>query len=161
MRDVRHFLRDIEVSESEEEINRKTAKSSYLRLQLGGTERSIFEAFYKNLFAACPDVTQHFASVDMERQYKILNAAVQRLLDFDPARGSEVLRDLAQQHSTLGLTRRHYEMFLEGLLKALEQGGVEAAHLTAWRKTLAPAIDFMCTCQGMPAGDDRSSRAGT
>jgi len=161
MRDVRHFLRDIEVTESEEEINRKTAKSSYLRLQLGGTDRSIFEACYKNLFAACPDVGQHFASVDMARQYKILNVAIQLLLDFDPARGSEALRDLAQQHTPLGLSRRHYDMFLEALLKALEQGGVEATHLTAWRKTLAPAIDFMCTCQGLPATDDRASRAGS
>jgi hypothetical protein len=34
-------------------------------------------------------------------------------------------------------------------MAALSQCGVEAEHLAAWRMTLAPAIDFMCTCQGL------------
>ena len=68
MRDVRHFLRDIEVSETEAERSQKVARLSYLRLQLAGTERAVFEAFYTNLFAACPDVATHFAAIDMERQ---------------------------------------------------------------------------------------------
>ena len=36
-------------------------------------------------------------------------------------------------------------------MAALSQCGVEAEQLAAWRRTLAPAIDFMCTCQGLSA----------
>ncbi len=151
MRDVRLFLSDIEVAESEDEMNRKVAKASYLRLQLAGTERAIFARFYSGLFAASPDVEQRFADIDMERQYKILNGAVQLLLDFNPERGCPRLRDLAVRHTPLGLTRRHYDLFLEGLLKAIEESGVDANQLDAWRKTITPAVEFMCACQGMPA----------
>jgi len=153
MRDVRDFLLDIEVAESEEEVNRRLANRSYLRLQVGGND--LFARFYENLFAMCPDVKASFAAVDMERQYQILNVAIQLLLDYDPTQGCAKLRDLAEKHSAYGLTRRHYELFLEALLRAMEDSGVhEPRVLTAWRKTLTPAIDFMCTCQGMSAPDD-------
>lgn len=151
MRDAHDFLLDIEVEETEDEINRKLANRSYLRLQLGGTQ--LFSRFYQNLFAVCPDVTARFTDVDMSRQYQILNKAIQLLLDFDPGQGCTKLRDLAERHSAYGLTRRHYELFLEALLAAMEQSGVRDHELVAWRKTLTPAIDFMCTCQGMSSAD--------
>jgi hemoglobin-like flavoprotein len=150
MRDVCQFLRDIEVAESEAEICRKAAKASYLRLQLAGTERALFARFYQILFAGCPEVKKRFAAIDMERQYKILNSAIQLLLEFDPERGSVPLRDLANRHSPFGLTRRHYNLFLESLLDAIEESGVDATQLAAWRRTMTPAVDFMCKCQGIP-----------
>ena len=160
MRDVSQFLRDIEVAESEVEINRKVAKASYLRLQLAGTERALFARFYKILFAACPGVEKRFAAIDMERQYKILNSAIQLLLDFNLERGSAPLRDLAVRHAPYGLTRRHYDLFLESLLKAIEESGVDARQLAAWRKTMMPAVDFMCSCQGMPTLADSTQTVG-
>ena len=56
MRDVRHYLREIEVMESREEANRKRTKAAYLRIQAGGVagEREFFEKFYANLFALLP-----------------------------------------------------------------------------------------------------------
>ena len=90
----------------------------------------------------------------MERQIKILTVAIQLLLDFDPALGSEKLRDLATRHAAFGLSRRHYDLFLEALLTAMEESGVNApGQLEAWRKTLTPAVEFMCECQGLPAPD--------
>ena len=148
MHDFRHFLRDIEVAESEDEINRKVAKASYLRLQLGGNERTLFARFYRNLFTVCPDVEERFAAIDMERQYRILNRAIQLLLDFNPAQGSEPLRELATQHTPFALNRRHYAMFLDMLVKTIEESGVnDTSQLAAWRKTLTPAVDFMWSCQ--------------
>jgi hemoglobin-like flavoprotein len=151
MRDVRLFLTDIDVAESEEEMSRKVAKASYLRMQLAGTERAIFARFYSTLFDALPDVKARFADLDMERQYKILNGAVQLLLDFSPERGCPRLRDLAVRHAPFGLTRHHYDLFLEGLLKAIEESGVDAGQLAAWQKTITPAVDFMCSCQRTPS----------
>ena len=151
MRDVRNFLRDIEVAETEEEVNRKIAKASYLRLQLGNTERTLFTRFYQNLFTVCPDVQGRFKAIDLDRQSKMLNRAIQLLLDFNSALGSEPLRDLAVRHAALGLTRPHYDAFVDVLVKTIEESGVDdPRQLTAWRKTLGPAIDFMWACQGTP-----------
>jgi serine/threonine protein kinase len=152
MRDVRNYLREIEVAESPVELHRKTAKASYLRLQSRGIEglRSFFEAFYRNLFEACPDVEAHFRPIDMERQYRILNNAVHVLLEFDPdAPGArEHVSALASKHAGLGLTRRHYELFLESLARTLAESQVcGEAELDAWRETLRPAIEFMGNCQ--------------
>jgi hemoglobin-like flavoprotein len=149
--DVCLFLRDLEVAESEDEISRKVAKASYLRLQLAGSERALFARFYQILLDACPEMKGRFATIDMDRQCKMVNGAIQLLLGFNPGRGSAPLRDLACRHAPFGLTRRHYDLFLEALLKALEESGADASQLLAWRKTMTPAIDFMCACQGIPA----------
>ena len=127
------------------------AKASYLRLQLAGTERAIFARFYSTLFAACPEVKGISRTSTWNVSDKILNGAVQLLLDFNPERGCARLRDLAVRHAPFGLTRHHYDLFLEGLLKAIEESGVDASQLAAWRKTITPAVDFMCSCQPTPA----------
>lgn len=147
MHEVHVILRNIEIAESDADVCRRAAVGSYVQLQKGGGERALFARFYQNLFTACPEVRARF-SINMERQYEILNDAIWHLLDFDPAKGSEPLRAIATQHARFGLTRRHYDLFLEGLLAALKQSGVhDPGKLAAWRRTLTPAIDFMCCCQ--------------
>ena len=152
MSDVRHYIREIQVPEPPHEVTRKKARAAYLRVQAGGVdgEREFFRKFYLNLFALCPDVEPHFRHVDMARQYQILNRAIHMLLEFRP--DSEVLRDplrqVARGHAKYGLTRRHYDLFLEALVKTLgECRGDDAACLEAWRETVAPALEFMWQCQ--------------
>jgi len=152
MSDVRDYVREIQVPEPPEEVSRKRTKAVYLRLQAGGVEgeRLFFEKFYQNLFALCPDVEPHFRHVDMARQYQILNRAIHLMLSFRPEGGAEhdQLRQVASSHARLGLTRRHYDLFLEALVKTLgECHGDEAACLEAWRQTVAPALEFMWQCQ--------------
>jgi hemoglobin-like flavoprotein len=152
MTDVRHFLRDVDIAESEEDRNRSIAKAIYLRLQTGEGGSEFFARFYKNLFERCPDVEAHFKATDMQRQHMMLNRAIQLLLDFNSARGSEQLRDLGASHGALGLSGRHYELFLEILVTTIEQSGTsDAEQLTAWRDTLARGVEFMRICQGESA----------
>jgi len=151
MRDVRHYLQEIEVAESTEEMHRTAARASYLRLQSRGIdgERALFQRFYANLFASCPDVEQHFRSIDMDRQYAVLNGAVHLLLEFHPASEREcaALKDLATRHAAFGLTRRHYELFLDALVQAVAAtAATDATEIEAWRQTLGPGIEFICTC---------------
>ena len=130
-------------------------------MQLGGSERELFANFYRKLFDVCPEVKEHFASIDMERQCQILNDAIHMLLDFQAERGNAPLRDLAARHKPFGLTRRHYDLFLTGLLEAIAESGIDAAHLAAWQKTLTPAVDFICSCLGVSGrGADRSRAVG-
>lgn len=151
MKVVRNLLREIEVAESEEELNRKCATSSYLRIQARGVEgeQEFFRVFYENLFEMAPDVKQHFRSIDMKHQYQVLNRAIHSLLDFRPEslRRRQELEHVASQHLRFGLTRRHYDLFVKSLLSTLRaQGETDEPTLEAWRRTVVRAIDFMWEC---------------
>jgi hemoglobin-like flavoprotein len=150
--DVRDLLREIEVSESPEERARKIATSSYVRLQAGGVEgeRQFYSRFYRNLFAAAPQLERYFESIDMARQYSMLNRAIHALLEFDPQspKAQAQMAEIAARHARLNLARQHYELFLQTLLKTLEEcGEQDPARLAAWRTTLAPGIDFIYECE--------------
>ena len=112
--------------------------------------RDLFDKFYKNLFSALPEVERHFHSIDMKRQYNILNRAIYTLLDFRPdsQAAQKQLEELALRHATLRLTRRHYEIFLDTLVKTIGEFGKDGPdQLAAWRCTLEPGIAFLATCQ--------------
>ena len=58
------------------------------------------------------------------------------------------LEDLALRHSTLRLTRRPYEIFLDTLVKTIEEFGKDGPdELAAWRCALEPGIAFLGKCQ--------------
>jgi serine/threonine protein kinase len=148
MRVVGKMLREIEIEESPEELHRKMAMTSYLRFQAMGEHR-FFGKFYANLFKAMPEVESYFHSIDMERQHRILNDAILILLDFRPdssiARAK--LEELESRHAKLGLTERHYGLFVDILVKTIEElDESEQAQLEAWRSALAPGLEFICKC---------------
>jgi serine/threonine protein kinase len=152
MTEVRDLLREIEVDESQAERDRKIATSCYVRIQAGGVdgERTFFARFYQNLFAAAKDVEQHFQSINMERQYQILNRTIHALLSFQfqSSGAREQLAKIASRHASLGLTRQHYDQFLETFVKTIEDlGESDQAKLAAWRATLKPGIDFLWQCE--------------
>jgi serine/threonine protein kinase len=149
MSDVGWFLSQIEIAETEVERAKRTAQSVYLRLQLGNKPREFFERFYENLFEASPGVQALFRRGSMDKQKEMLNRAVELLLKFDPACGCPDLRRLAAMHGTFQLTQRHYDEFLDVLVRTIEQTGVaDATESAAWRAAVNPAIEFMRTCQG-------------
>ncbi len=54
------------------------------------------------------------------------------------------LEVLAGRHANLGLTKRHYEVFVDALVQTIEElGENDPALLAAWRSALAPGIEFM------------------
>jgi hemoglobin-like flavoprotein len=154
MTDVRDLLREIEVSESVHERDRKIATASYVRIQAAGVEgeKAFFGRFYRNLFALAPEVERFFQAIDMERQYGMLNRAIHALLEFDPAspKAQAQLAEMAGRHAKLGLTRRHYDLFLQALLKAVEEFEPgDPARVAAWAGGIKPGIDFLWQCEEM------------
>ena len=127
------------------------AKRSYYRFQAPEWQHKLFDKFYKNLFSALPDVEGHFRSIDMKRQYSIVNRAIHILLEFSPDSSQEEkenLESLTKKHAALGLTRRHYEIFADTLVKTIgEFGQDDPDELNAWRYALEPAIAFIWKCQ--------------
>jgi serine/threonine protein kinase len=149
---VRDLLREIEIEESPEELHRKMAMTSYLRFQALGVEgeRKFFTKFYENLFTALPEVEVHFQSIDMERQHRILNGAIHTLLNFRPdsPEATKTLDLLAARHANLGITDRHYAIFLDALEQTIEELGEKDADLrAAWRAALLPGVEFMRKAQ--------------
>jgi serine/threonine protein kinase len=148
MAEVVRRLRDIEVAESPQERARKKATSGYLQiLSARGVkgEREFYNKFYRNLFSSADDIEAKFESLDMERQYKVLNLAIYWLLEFRPdsPNAARQLEQLAQRHKQLGLEPRHYDLFLEAFMKTLVDYEPDRERLDAWRATLAGGIEFM------------------
>jgi len=153
MRTASEILQDIEIAESPQERFQRMARVSYVRLQSGGRDRVFVERFYEGLFAACPDIKQHFENVEMSKQQALLNKAIQLLIDFDPVRGCDQLARLAGTHTRFALTKDHYDRFLEALMHTIEQVATNSPEeLEAWRASIAPALEFMRTCQGVAGG---------
>jgi serine/threonine protein kinase len=153
MHTASEILQDIEIAESPKEKIQRVARASYVRLQSGGRDRVFFERFYESLFAACPDIKKHFDNVEMAKQQALLNKAIQLLIDFDPAHGCDQLARLAGTHTRFALTKDHYDQFLEVLMQTIEQIGTNSPEeLEAWRASIAPAMEFMRTCQGVSGG---------
>lgn len=151
MSEVAARLRDIDVSESTSELMHRQATSSYLRLLAGsGTrgEREFFGKFYRNLFAGDPALEALFEPLDMERQYRALNLAIYRLLEFQPqsAKAKQQLEQIAERHAHLGLAPRHYDLFLDAFIKTLAEYEADPQRLQAWRAALADGIAFMTSC---------------
>jgi len=149
MTDVRNLIAEIEVEPDER--HRKIATASYLRLQANVQRlREFFRSFYGNFFESAGDLRGHFESIDMERQYNLLNQSIHTLLEFrsSSAGARNSMKELTTRHLRFGLTRSHYKLFVDTFVKTIEQFGVsDPAELTAWRESLQPGIDFMCLCQ--------------
>jgi serine/threonine protein kinase len=149
---VRDLLREIEIEETPEELHRKMAMASYLRFQALGVEgeRKFFTKLYENLFTALPEIEVHFQSIDMERQHRILNGAIHTLLNFRPDSpgATKTLDLLAARHANLGITERHYAVFLDALEQTIEElGENDPEHRAAWRAALGPGMEFMRKAQ--------------
>lgn len=120
------------------------AKHSYRECCRAGT--SFYEAFYAQLFAQAPDLAPLFAGRDMALQYRLLDAAVQGLLNFPRAPVTEptVLSAVAERHAPLGLEPHHYDAFGQALLEVLRgRCGQSDEVLEAWRSTISPGLEYM------------------
>ena len=151
MNEVVERLRELEVAESPRDLERKKATSGYLQLLAASGvkgEREFFGKFYRNLFASDAGIEAKFEGLDMERQYRVLNLAIYRLLEFRPdsTAAREQLEQLAERHAQLGLAARHYELFLEAFMKTLAEYERDTQRLDAWHKTLASGIAFIIEC---------------
>lgn len=102
--------------------------------------------FYARLFARAPELAPLFAGRDMNAQYRMLDGAVQALLNFprQPVAEPTVLSSTADRHRPLGLRPEHYDAFREALLDTLrERCHPSEEVLEAWRATIAPGFEYM------------------
>lgn len=124
----------------------QTARASYERCC---AVPDFFSCFYRNLFAAAPEVQPLFEHTDFERQHLLLKHALGLLLAFParPEEGPTLLSRVADRHSRrdLGIRPELYPPFVDALIQTIAQHdpAFDAEIGGAWRAAVAPGLAFM------------------
>lgn len=119
------------------------AKESYLSSVYGND--LFFQRFYARLLEASPEMAAMFQGANMEKQQRVLDNAVERLLNYRPnQKEPTTLTALRSGHRTLGVDAAHFEKFGHIFLATLaEQAGVDRSALDAWEAIIWPGIEYM------------------
>ena len=80
MTSILNAIEPLQRSQNRQEVHVGDAKQSYLRYCRGRWE--FYRAFYATLFRRAPATEKLFAKVSMDRQYKLIDEAIERLLNF-------------------------------------------------------------------------------
>ena len=97
-----------------------------------------------SLFPICPSFLFHYDRTSHVRPVPLSYFSPSFLFQEE----QENLESLTKKHAALGLTRRHYEIFADTLVKTIgEFGQDDPDELNAWRYALEPAIAFIWKCQ--------------
>ncbi|MCB1743301.1 MAG: protein kinase [Gammaproteobacteria bacterium] len=119
------------------------AKGSYLRTCYSN---DVFYArFYERLFERCPQIRGMFSGRDMQAQFRLLDSAVQSLLNFRGEAVVEptVLTATADRHKALALDAEHFQQFSSALLDTIDELTADPAIVSAWASTIRPGIEYM------------------
>ena len=124
----------------------QSARASYDRCV---TVPSFFDAFYRNLFKAAPEVEPLFAKTNFERQHQLLKHALGLLLAFptQPNDGPALLKRVADRHNRHEMAIRPdlYPHFVDALVQTVAEHDPAFTPEVgdAWRTAIAPGIAFM------------------
>ena len=108
-----------------------------------------FAAFYRNLFAAQPEVEAMFARTDLDTQQKLLKHGFGLLLIFpnQPDGEPTILTRIAERHSRrdLAVAPSLYPVFIDALIDTVRQydSSFTPAVEEAWRRTVHKGVAYM------------------
>jgi hemoglobin-like flavoprotein len=123
---------------------RALVAQSYLERCMNRPE--FYREFYVRFFARCSRAEEMFRDLDLERQYGMLDQALQVLLNFVPSNRIEAkkLGAIAAAHGRWSVTAAELEQFCAALVDTLRDVGREPpAVLAAWQAVLQPGVDLL------------------
>jgi serine/threonine protein kinase len=132
------------VAEDDPELARAKAKQSYQHLRQENPK--FYESFYQEFFQRSPESEPLFKNVNLEQQYRMLDMAIQQMLNFrqEEPEPTTISWTVQSHQKKLKLTREQVEKFFAAFLQTLEAGGqTDEETLQAWRITLLPGIEYM------------------
>ena len=122
--------------------NRELAKRSYRQRFRG--RREFYAAFYREFLQRSPESEALFDSSRMDRQFDMLDAAIEQVLNFLPGPEPTTMLRIVERHQRLGLTGKQIDNFFAAFLRTLELSGqVDNEACEAWRLTLEAGHAYM------------------
>jgi serine/threonine protein kinase len=129
-------------SQQRQEVHVGDAKQSYCRYCRG--RPAFYRAFYAKLFRRSPTTERLFAKVTMDRQYEMIDDAIERLLNFREGTEPTTLSRTAEAHRRFQLAPADFDHFRDAFLEALQEMGEQDPEvLVSWRAVLGPGLDYM------------------
>src|SRR5262249_23726666 len=105
--------------------------------------------FYREFLQRSPESEALFDSSRMDRQFDMLDAAIEQVLNFSPGPEPTTMLRIVERHQRLGLTGKQIDNFFAAFLRTLEVSGKVAKEACeAWRLTLEAGHAYM---KEMPA----------
>ena len=143
MSEVHGQLRALLLTDFSAPAHGTEAKATY-RAHLVGND-SFYARFYARLFATSPGIEAYFAGVDMKRQRLLLDAAIERVLNFRANQCEPTtLTTVARSHRDMGLTPEQFEAFGQAFIGTLaEEPAVGRTALDAWQAVIWPALEYL------------------
>jgi serine/threonine protein kinase len=125
-----------------QEVHVGDAKRSYCRYCQGKT--TFYRTFYSMFFRRSPATEGLFANVSMDRQYEMIDEAIERLLNFREGAEPTTLSRTRDTHRRFQLAPSDFDHFRDAFLDALEaMGEREPEVLDSWNAVLRPSLDYM------------------
>ena len=104
-------------SQHRQEVHVGDAKQSYCRYCQG--RRKFYRAFYAMFFRRSPTTERLFVKVSMDRQYDLIDEAIERLLNFREGAEPTTLSRTREAHRRFQLAPADFDHFRDAFLEAL------------------------------------------
>ena len=139
---VLNAIEPLERSQHRQEVHVGDAKQSYCRYCRG--KPAFYRAFYAMLFRRSHATERLFANVSMDRQYDMIDDAIERLLNFREGTEPTTLSRTAEAHRRFQLAPADFDHFRDAFLEALQAMGERHPEvLDSWNAVLRPGLEYM------------------
>jgi serine/threonine protein kinase len=139
---VLNAIEPLQRSQRGQEVHIADAKQSYCRYCRGRPE--FYRTFYAMFFRRSPATEELFAKVSMERQYDMIDEAIEKLLNFRDRAEPTTLSRTREAHRRFQLIPTDFDHFRDAFLEALEaMGERDQEVLDSWYAAMRPGVDYM------------------
>src|SRR5262249_8896634 len=139
---ILNAIEPLQRSHHRQEVHVGDAKQSYCRYCRG--KPAFYRAFYAMLFRRSPATERLFANVSMDRQYDMIDDAIERLLNFREGTEPTTLSRTAEAHRRFQLAPADFDHFRDAFLEALKaMGERDPEVLDSWCAIRRPGLEYM------------------
>jgi serine/threonine protein kinase len=132
------------------------AKASYIA-KIRGKAR-FYQDFYEALFTERDDLRKRFPNLSRRRQHRMLDIAIEQLLNFKDSVEPTTLSRTAARHVEFNLAEEDWDAFARAFIKCVSVVERDRDVVAAWRAALRPGMEYMkANSRGTPNASRDSS----
>jgi serine/threonine protein kinase len=142
MAEILNAIEPLQRSWHRQGVHVEDAKRSYCRYCRG--KPAFYQTFYSMFFRRSPATEGLFANISMDRQYEMIDEAIERLLNFREGAEPTTLSRTRDKHRRFRLAPSDFDHFHEAFREALvAMGEQDPEVLDSWHAVLRPSLDYM------------------